>query len=93
MNKNLYPKIEDEQVVCALLEAGNVQYFSILGGFSSSVSSAHLARKADLFDKVCELPNWEEICGRVVFLNTTELQEIIADNEAEKVANNIRLSA
>lgn len=89
----LYPRIEDEQVVCAHLEAGNVKYFSILGDFTDNVAVGWLGRKADVFDKVCELPNWNEICGSVVFLNVTELQEIIADNEAEKLAQQIRKSA
>lgn len=67
-------------VVCAVLEAGNVQYFSILGGFTKNVATAWFGKKEDIFDKVSDLPEWEEIAGRTVFLDKSELMEIMEDN-------------
>ncbi len=72
--------VKNEKVVCALLEAGNVQYYSILGGFTGNPATAHFAPKHEIFDRVCEEANWDEICGRVVFLNPKELEEILEDS-------------
>ena len=70
----------DEKVVAVHLgDEGKNTFFSVLGGFTDKVNTADFALKGELFERVCKEPNVEEIESRIVYLNPSELQELLAD--------------
>lgn len=52
-------------------------FFSAGGKWVRGMEHGDLVSKETIFEKLCELPNWNEICGSVGFMNITELQEFL----------------
>lgn len=81
-------KMADEKVVCVHLgDEGKNTFLGILGScFTENKDHAWFGKKEDLFQEVCKRSDYEEICGRLVFLNPEELQELISEDTSDTQA-------
>ncbi len=78
--------IKSEKVVCVLSnENGNFSFLNTAGDFGEAPYAIYQA-KEELFDKACELPNWNEICGRVSFLTASEFSALLIEVAMEQKA-------
>ena len=76
--------VQSEKVVCVLmLENDSVTFLNMTGEFGSLIL-AEYAPKNDVFELACQLSNWDDICGRVAFLNAKEVADLV--NGVEKAA-------
>lgn len=74
-----YIKMADENVVAVHLgDEGKNTFYHITDGWVDNHSAAWLHTKETLFDMLCKEPNIDDIEGRIVYLNPTELQELLA---------------
>jgi hypothetical protein len=78
--------IKSEKVVCVLSnEDGSFTFLNTALDFGEAAYAIY-SPKEELFDKACELPNWEEICGRVSFLTANEFSALLIEVAMEKAA-------
>lgn len=77
-----FDTVTSESVYAILLcEEGGFLYYTGKFGIEWTTRGdlSIFTDKATVFDKVSAEPTWDDICGSVVFLNESELREIIAD--------------
>lgn len=76
-----FTTIKNTKVVAArMLDDDKVEFLTKENEWSSNLFLANFEKKHNLFDIACELPNWNEICGRVCFLSESELLELYPEN-------------
>lgn len=78
-NNSLYVTIANETVYCVLMcEDGDNLFFTESNptNFTRVKQNANFENKEKLFDKVSQLTNWDDICGRVAFLTEKEYTEV-----------------
>jgi len=75
-----YIKMADEKVTAVLLcDDGKNMFYHITDGFQSNPDVGLFDKKSNVFDAICKEPNVEEIESRIVYLNPSELQELLTD--------------
>lgn len=68
--------IMNEKVVCADVSGEKPKFLTSQNTWTADILSAHFSEKFNLFDKACELSNWNEIAGSCAFLNNSEILEL-----------------